>query len=123
MASVPGYVYAQRGDAVWVNLYVASKADIKLDNGQTVKMTQEARYAWDGVVKMTVAPDRSGPLTVNVRIPGWARNEPVPTDLYRFADKITAAPSLKVNGRVVPMKLDKGYVALTRTWKKGDAIE
>jgi DUF1680 family protein len=123
MASVPGYVYAQRGDALWVNLYVASKADIKLDNGQTVKLTQQTRYPWDGAVKMTVEPDRSGPLTVNVRIPGWARNEPVPTDLYRFADKITAAPTLRVNGRVVPIKLDKGYVALTRSWKKGDTIE
>ena len=28
MASVPGYVYAQRDDAVWVNLFVASNADI-----------------------------------------------------------------------------------------------
>ena len=35
MASVPGYVYAQRNDAIWVNLYVANNADIKLDNGRT----------------------------------------------------------------------------------------
>ena len=60
MASVPGYVYAQRGDALWVNLYVASNADIKLDNGRTVKMTQETRYPWDGAVKMTVNPDQAG---------------------------------------------------------------
>src|SRR5207237_8162234 len=31
--------------------------------------------------------------------------------------------TLKGNGNSVPMKLDKGYVALTRTWKKGDVIE
>jgi len=28
MASVPGYVYAQKGDAIWVNLYMASSADV-----------------------------------------------------------------------------------------------
>jgi uncharacterized protein len=26
MASVPGYVYAQRGDTLWVNLFAASTA-------------------------------------------------------------------------------------------------
>ena len=87
MASVPGYVYAQRGDAMWVNLFMASTADIKLDNGRTVKMAQDTRYPWDGAVKMTVTPDQAAPLTINVRIPGWARNEPVASDLYRFADK------------------------------------
>jgi DUF1680 family protein len=123
MASVPGYVYAQRGDALWVNLYMANSADIKLDNGRTVRMAQETRYPWDGAVKMTVNPDQAVPLTVNVRIPGWARNEPVPTDLYRFTDKSAAVVTLKVNGKPVPVKLDKGYAALIRTWKKGDTIE
>jgi hypothetical protein len=123
MASVPGYVYAQRGDALWVNLYMASNAEIKLDNGRTVKLVQETRYPWEGAVKMTVNPDQAGPLTIHVRIPGWARNEPIASDLYRFADKNAEAPTLKVNGAAVPVKTDKGYVAVTRTWKAGDVIE
>jgi hypothetical protein len=123
VASVPGYVYAQRGDTLYVNLYVASRAEIKMDNGRTLKMTQETRYPWDGAVKMTVGPDRSGPLTVNVRIPGWARNEPVPSDLYRFADQSSGAVTLKVNGGAVPVNPEKGYISLRRTWKAGDVIE
>ena len=123
MASVPGYVYGQKGDSVWVNLFMASSADIKLDNGRSLKLVQETRYPWDGAVKMTVNPDATSLATVNVRIPGWARDEPVPSDLYRFADKSNAAATLKVNGKNVPMKLEKGYVAVTRTWKKGDVIE
>src|SRR5664279_3846314 len=101
MASVPGYVYAQRNDALWVNLYVANTADIKLDNGRSVRLTQETRYPWDGAVKMTVTPDRAAALTIHVRIPGWARNEPVPSDLYRMADRNTEPVVLKVNGKAV----------------------
>jgi DUF1680 family protein len=123
MASVPGYVYAQRGDALWVNLYMGSTADIKLDNGRTVNMVQETRYPWEGTVKMTVNPDQAAPLAINVRIPGWARNQPVASDLYRYAGKSSSPVVLKVNGKAVPIKLDKGYVSLNRTWKRGDIIE
>src|SRR5579872_6460985 len=123
MASVPGYVYAQRGDALWVNLYVGSTADIRMDNGRTVKLVQETRYPWDGRVKMTVGPDRGAAFAINVRIPGWARNEPIASDLYRVADRNAEPVVLKLNGKTVPLKLDKGYVSLNRTWQKGDVIE
>src|ERR1035441_542630 len=108
MASVPGYVYAQRGDALWVNLYMSNTAEIKMDNGRTVNVAQDTRYPWDGNVMMTVNPDQSAAMTVNVRIPGWARNEPIPSDLYRFTDKNTQPAVLKVNGKNVPVKIDKG---------------
>ncbi len=123
LASIPGYVYAQRGDALWVNLYAASAAEIKMDNGQRVKILQETRYPWDGAVKMTVEPERSGPLTIHVRIPGWARGEPVPGDLYRFQDRASEPVTLKVNGRPAPLKLEKGYASISRTWRRGDGIE
>jgi DUF1680 family protein len=123
MASVPGYIYAQRGDALWVNLFVANNAEIKLDNGRIVKVKQETRYPWDGAVKMTVNPDAAAALTIHVRIPGWARNEPVASDLYRFASDSQDAAVLKVNGKKVPIQLDKGYVTLARNWNPGDVIE
>jgi uncharacterized protein len=123
MASVPGYVYAQRGDAIWVNLFVANNADIQLDNGRKVQMTQETRYPWDGAVKMAVNPDQTAALTIHVRIPGWARNQPVASDLYRFTDVNNSPVVLKVNGKAVSLRLDKGYADLTRTWKKGETIE
>jgi uncharacterized protein len=123
LPSVPGYVYAQRGDQLYVNLFVASSADIKMDNGRSIGMTQETRYPWEGAVKMTVNPDQAGRLAINVRIPGWARNEPVPSDLYKFADKISEPAVVKVNGKAVAMQLTKGYVTLDRNWKAGDTIE
>jgi uncharacterized protein len=128
MASVPGYVYAQRESTLWVNLFVGSDATIKMDNGRTVKIAQQTRYPWDGGVKMTVTPDAlnknaAGELTINVRIPGWARNQPVPTDLYKYSSENTAQPSIKVNGKAVPVRIEKGYAAIWRTWKAGDTIE
>ena len=123
LASVPGYVYAQQGNVLYVNLFVANSANIKLDSGRAVKVIQETRYPWDGAVRMKITPDRTSKFTINVRIPGWARNEAVPTDLYRFVDQINEPVVLKVNGKQVPIQIDKGFVSLSRTWKRGDAIE
>src|SRR5687768_8509450 len=122
MASVPGYIYATRGNDVYVNLYAAGTADIETPAG-AVKVVQATRYPWDGAVKMTVTPQRAHRFAVNVRIPGWARNEAVPSDLYKFMDKETEQPVVKVNGAAVPMTLTKGYVTINREWKAGDVID
>jgi uncharacterized protein len=122
MASVSGYAYATAPGAIYVNLFAASNADIPLD-GSVVHLTQETRYPWDGRIKLTVNPDHPGPMTINVRIPGWARNEPIPSDLYRYADTDTSAPTLTVNGTQSPIQLSNGYAVLQRDWKSGDVIE
>ena len=121
MASVPGYVYAERGDALWVNLFVASTADIKLDNGRTVKMKQETRYPWDGTVKITVNPDAARNLTIHVRIPGWARNEPVASDLYRFAADSRETAVLKSTARKSRSSSIKDTSRSPATGKRGTA--
>ncbi len=122
MASVPGYIYAKRGDALYVNLFAAGNADIDLEGGK-LKLVQQTRYPWDGTVKMIVTPERARSFAINVRIPGWARNEPIPSDLYRFLDKVDAAATIKVNGQNVPVTVNKGYVTIDRAWKPGDTIE
>ena len=123
MASVPGYLYAQKGDALYVNLFAANKAEIKMDNGRTVKINEETRYPWDGLVKMTIQPDASAQFTIDVRIPGWARDQAVPGDLYKFIDHPNQPVSLKVNGQEVTIQLEKGYASLARKWNAGDTIE
>jgi DUF1680 family protein len=123
LASVPGYVYAVQGNALYVNLFVGSSAEIKLDDGRTIALTQETRYPWDGTVRMTINSDRPGQFTLRVRIPGWARNEAAPSDLYRFLDVVADPVVLRVNGTAVPITLEKGYVSLSRGWKRGDVVE
>ncbi len=121
MASVPGYVYAHRGDTLYVNLFAGGTADVDL--GGPVKISQETRYPWDGAVHIVLTPATPRAFTVAVRVPGWAREQPIPGDLYRFLDKASAAPTLAVNGKPVAMTLTNGYVPIARTWKAGDVIE
>ena len=122
LASVPGYVYAQQGDHLYINLFVGNTADIQMDR-TTVHVAQETRYPWDGAVKITVTPKETGDFTVHVRIPGWARNQASPTGLYAFADKSDAPAVLRVNGRPVSLDIQKGYAGISRQWKAGDVIE
>jgi hypothetical protein len=122
LASVPGYVYAQQGDHLYINLFVGNTADIQMDR-TTVHVAQETRYPWDGAVKITVTPKESGDFTIHVRIPGWARNQASPTGLYAFADQSDAPAVLRVNGRPVSLDIQKGYAGISRRWKAGDAIE
>ncbi|MGH9693237.1 MAG: glycoside hydrolase family 127 protein, partial [Bryobacteraceae bacterium] len=123
IASVPGYMYARRGDALYINLFAASSAHIDMSPTLAVKMIQETRYPWDGAVRVTVEPAKASAFTINVRVPGWARGEILPSALYRFAETSSQPVTLKVNGRPVPVRLEKGYVSLRRKWRKGDTIE
>ncbi|PYR20372.1 MAG: six-hairpin glycosidase [Acidobacteria bacterium] len=123
LASVPGYVYARQGDTIYVNLYAGGHADLETDQKRHVKLVQDTRYPWDGGVKITVSPDRPRTFAIKLRIPGWARTDAVPSDLYRFADAVDAPVSLRVNGRAVALALEKGYATIDRAWQPGDVIE
>ena len=123
LASVPGYVYAQAGTTIYLNLFAAGSADIKLDERHTVRLTQETRYPWDGKIKVTIAPNEPSELTLNVRVPGWAREQVVPSDLYSFVSRVKETASLKLNGQNITLHLQKGYASFKRTWQKDDVIE
>jgi hypothetical protein len=122
IASVPGYVYAAKGSDVYVNLYAGGKGSLKVGDN-TVAITQETRYPWQGAVKMTVEPKNEFRFALKIRIPGWAQNTPMPLDLYRYMNKSSETATLKLNGKPVAPAVDKGYVTFDRTWKKGDTVE
>jgi DUF1680 family protein len=122
LAHLPGFVYAQKGDELFVNLFVASEAEVELDSG-TVRVVQETSYPWMGRVVVTLSPARPLELTVHLRIPGWARGEPVPSDLYRFAEDPPTSPDLKMNGEEVPLSPDAGFASVRRVFEAGDRLE
>lgn len=122
LPSIAGYVYAHRDDAAYVNLYVAGHGQVALPSG-SVRIEQQTRYPWDGNVRLTVRPEAPRAFAVKLRIPGWARGRPVPSDLYRYADGSAPPLRLCVNDQPVPLDVQNGYVTIRRTWQDGDVVE
>jgi len=122
MPSVPGYVYANTDDRIYVNLFIQSSSDIDV-NGNKVVISQETNYPWDGDVKINVSPEKEGTFSVYLRVPGWAENQPVPSTLYLFQNTDKHQVTITVNGEPAKLNREKGYAVLTRDWKKGDQID
>jgi DUF1680 family protein len=122
LAHLPGFVYAERGDELFVNLFVASEAEVPLASG-SLRLVQETSYPWEGRVVVALFPEEATELTVRLRVPGWARGEPVPGDLYRFVDEAPAPPDLKLNGEAIPLSLDSGFASVRRVFEEGDQLE
>jgi len=122
LPSVPGYMYAQRGNAVYANLFASSTATLQV-NGKQVTIVQQNNYPWQGNLQFEITPAKgSPPMALHLRIPGWARNEAVPGNLYNFSQQSKAAATLAVNGTPVPLEMENGYAVINRTWKKGDVV-
>jgi hypothetical protein len=123
ISSVPGYVYAKEGANLYINLFAEGTGTVRIE-GNPVHIKQETRYPWDGNVRITINPEESARFTVRVRIPGWAQNRPVPSDLYRYASKRYDIVALKVNGKTrTGLNMEKGFARINRRWRKGDVIE
>ncbi|MCC9075597.1 glycoside hydrolase family 127 protein [Litorilinea aerophila] len=125
LPSLPGYVYAQAEDRLYVNLFVAGRATVALPGAGgdvQVMVEQETRYPWDGQIRLRVRPERPAPFALHIRIPGWARNRPVPGDLYRYLDRPEGQVELAVNGQPQALTMEKGFAVLRRTWQPGDVV-
>ena len=123
MASIPGYVYAHKGDSVYVNLFAQGQATIQLDGTRTLTLSQQTAYPWHGDVTLRVdeAP-ADGELTLLIRQPGWAVGRPVPSNLYHYIDEPSAEVKLLVNGQPADYTMRQGYMAVKRTWQQGDQV-
>ena len=105
LLSLGGRVYARADDAVYVNLFVAGRATVRLPD-VTVTLTQETRYPWDGDVRLTVRSDSAKTFDLYVRVPSWCE-----------------APRLEVNGKpILDLNIQRGYVRLQRAWGPADVV-
>jgi len=121
--SVPGYFYQTHERDVYVNLFGGNTANLKV-GGKDVTLRQETNYPWEGDIRLTVDKNRAGQFRLRIRIPGWVRNQPVPSNLYSYADTKRLSYSVKVNGEeMVNGKLEDGFLGIDRKWKKGDRVE
>lgn len=122
MASVPNYAYAVNKKDIYVNLYVEGNSNIKIEDNE-VELGQTTKYPWNGEVEIKVNPTKTAKFTVLLRIPGWAKNKPVSTDLYKYVDTNNAEVKILVNGKKIKNDSRGGYAVLEREWKAGDIIK
>lgn len=120
VSAVPGYIYAASPEALYVNLFIGSHANIN-HNGDMVTLKQQTEYPWNGDVTVTVSSEKGSTFPVRVRIPGWATGAENPFGLYVSAP--ASAPVLKVNGEEVALDIKNGYAEISRQWGKDDKIE
>ena len=127
--SLPGYVYAVRDANVYVNLFLANQGDVQV-GGRRVRLSQQTAYPWQGEITITIDENRAGTFALKVRIPGWARNQVVPSDLYRFSDDHQSGYQVQVRAKdggickdAATQLTEDGYLTVTRRWKRGDRVE
>ena len=99
------FIYSKKGDALYVNLFVASELNWK-EKG--IKLRQETVFPYNESSKITLTEGK-GKFTMLVRYPGWVK----PGEF-----------SVTVNGEQVPLiSGPSSYVTIDRKWKKNDVIE
>lgn len=118
---IASFIYATRGEDLFVNLFIGGTAEVELDVTR-VEVKQETRYPWSGTVKLKLQPEQPKTFALHVRIPGWARNQPVPGDLYRYDDGLAPKVKLAVNGKVTAYETVQGFAICRRQWSAGDTV-
>ena len=124
LASMPGYIYAQdKTGGIYVNLYTSSEASFAI-GGKSLSLGVESEMPWGGKSKIAISAGETVKAAIRLRVPGWARNEPAPGNLYAYTDRVEKQPRMTINGKTATVVIDKsGYISLERDWKNGDSIE
>ncbi|MFN3302329.1 MAG: beta-L-arabinofuranosidase domain-containing protein [Roseateles sp.] len=98
------FIYAHDGDALQVNLFIASTLDWR-ERG--IKLTQSTRFPDESRTRLTV--EGAGRFALKLRYPGWVA---------------PGAMKVKVNGKPVAVKAKPGgQVELRRDWQTGDRVD
>ena len=106
MGALPGYIYAQDADAVYVNLFIGSQANITV-KGSEITLKQTTLYPWDGEIKLSVTPRQTTEFAFCLRLPAWCID-----------------PQIKINEEpLAAIEKVCGYARLQRRWQGGDVVE
>jgi uncharacterized protein len=98
------FIYAHDGDALYVNLFIASRLDWR-ERG--IHLTQSTRFPDESRTRLTVHDD--GEFALKIRHPGWVA---------------PGALKVKLNGKPVAVKAKPGgHVELRRSWRAGDQVD
>ena len=108
---------------MYVNLFLSNKSNLSV-GGKKVALSQTTEYPWNGDIAINVDQNAAGQFAMKIRIPGWVKNQVVPSNLYQYTDGKRLGYTIKVNGLVVSASLAAdGYYTISRKWKKGDKVQ
>lgn len=119
--AIPGLLYSHSADTIYVNLFAASEATIDLPQNR-INLSVQTQYPWDGKVSIVVKPEKNTAFTLKIRIPSWARNQPMPGDLYAYSRFNEEKALVSLNGEVQDLDLSGEYLVVQRNWKAEDAL-
>ena len=120
--SLPGYIYAVKDRNVYVNLFLSNKGNLAV-GGKKVVLSQTTEYPWNGNIAVTIDQNAAGQFALKIRVPGWVKNQVVPSNLYQYSDGKRLKYQILVNGQRVGAISDDGYYTIDRKWKKGDKVQ
>ena len=100
LSMLPGLIYAQSEQDLYVNQFVDSTV-----NFDQVTLTQTTNYPSNGTVTFQIQTQQTISFTLNIRLPSWCPN-----------------PTLNINGQVVSDLRPGTYAQLKRQWKADDRV-
>jgi len=122
LPSLPGYIYAYKDKDIYVNIYISNSSQVHLA-GNKVQLILDTDYPWSGTIRLLVNPSKMEKFRIKLRIPGWALDSPVPSDLYSFLKASRTKVNIRVNGKLIQYQYKDGYAIIDREWNKNDKIE
>jgi len=105
LPTIGGYMYGVSDAALWVNLYAASAAGVRVGDTD-VKVVQRTEYPWDGDIKVAVNPASPAEFEMRLRIPGWCQGAACDVN----GASVDASPAVD------------GYLHIRREWREGDEV-
>lgn len=100
---VPYYIYSKSESEVYVNQFIESEVNIRLESGNTIHLKQTTDYPETDEIVLEVT-DASAATVLNIRVPDWVKE-----------------PSVRINGEAVDAVTAGSYIAVTVN--DGDRVE
>lgn len=100
ISGLAGYLASTDADGLQLHQYAPATIV-----GDTLSVQVQTDYPWDGAVRLTVTAATTAPVTLSLRIPGWADGATVTA-----AGETRSAPT-------------GAYVDLQNTWQVGEVVE
>jgi len=120
--AVTNYIYAQSGDEIYANLFMANKTNFNVHD-QEFTIEQQTKYPWEGNIKFKISTPKPVHLILKIRVPGWAQNSPVPSNLYSYIEEKESKVYFLVNNKKETFEMKDGYISLQKTWADSDLVE